>query len=150
MATAHGTSQGKAGARRREVVVHGMAHARAALAAATELGVPVRLLSAPGAAAFAGALWFQRLIAEARREFPDAEFDAVLDCGDAAGLALGALRQGLTPIRFRGPKTVAGRVAAIAERHGAALDDGRGPALDLARVADPPSACRDWLDKGRR
>ena len=149
MAKAQAISRGKAGLRRRAVVVHGMDHARAALAAATELDVAVRLLSAPGAAAFAGALWFERVIAEARREFPDAKCDAALDCGDSAGLALGALRQGLPLIRFHGPKAVAGRVAAIARRHGAALDVGRGAALDLAQVDDPLNACRDWLGKRR-
>ena len=147
--TGHRNSRGKTGARRRAIVVHGMDHARAALAAATELDVAVRLLSAPGAAAFAGALWFERLFAEARREFPDAECDAVLDCGDSAGLALGALRQGLPLIRFHGPKAVAGRLAAIAKRHGAALDPGRGAALDLAHADDPLDACRGWLGKRR-
>ena len=147
--SSRGTSRGKAAARRRAVVVHGMDHARAALCAATEMDVAVRLLSAPGAAAFAGALWFERLIAEARREFPDAECDAALDCGDSAGLALGALRQGLPLIRFHGPKAVTGRVAAIARRQGAALDAGRGAALDLAQTDDPLTACRGWLGKGQ-
>ena len=39
----------------RIVIVHGIAHARAAAAASAALGVPVRIRSAPGAAAYAGA-----------------------------------------------------------------------------------------------
>ena len=48
-----------------------------------------------------------------------------------------------------GPKAVAGRLAAIAKRHGAALDPGRGAALDLAQTDDPLTACRGWLGKGQ-
>lgn len=35
------------------IVIHGLAHAEAALAAAAELGVPVTLLSAPAATGYA-------------------------------------------------------------------------------------------------
>ena len=37
--------------RGRAIIVHSLDHAKAALSAAAELGVPVTLLSAPGAAA---------------------------------------------------------------------------------------------------
>jgi hypothetical protein len=74
------------------VIVHGLADARAVLA----IGAPVTLLSAPGAAGFAGCLWWREMIAAARREEPGALAVDVLDCGDAAGHAMAALRSGVT------------------------------------------------------
>ncbi len=54
----------------RAVIVHNLAHTRAALAAASALEAPVTLMSAPGAAAYLGAGYFQAMIEEARAEFP--------------------------------------------------------------------------------
>ena len=72
------------------VVVHGLADARTVLA----VGAPVTLLSAAGAALYAGCGWWRALIARARAEHPDIPIDDILDCADAPGLALGALRIG--------------------------------------------------------
>ncbi len=74
------------------VVVHGLADARRAMAR----GRPVTLLSAPGAGVYAGCLWWQALITQVRREYPDVPMIDVLDCADASGQALAALRIGLT------------------------------------------------------
>lgn len=70
------------------VVVHGLKHARLALAP----GRPVLLLSGPGAAGYAGAGWWRAMIAAALAERPagPAMPDA-LDCGSQAGRALEAL-----------------------------------------------------------
>jgi hypothetical protein len=78
------------GAQYPAVLIHGLADARAVLA----LQRPVTLLSAPGAALFAGSGWWRAVIERARGEFPAAVFDDILDCADASGLALGALRIG--------------------------------------------------------
>ena len=72
------------------VVIHSLADARTVLA----LGRPVTLLSATGAALFAGCGWWRALIDRARTEYGDASIDDILDCADASGLALGALRIG--------------------------------------------------------
>ena len=130
------------------VVVHGIAHARAAAAAAAALGVPVRLRSAPGAAVYAGAAWFEELLALVRAEFPEAGVEGSLDCADAPGYALAALRRGCRLIRFSGSRRMTARIAAVAEAGGARLDDDAGPVLDLAGAADPAAACRDWLARG--
>lgn len=74
------------------VVVHGLADARRAMAR----GRPVTLVSAPGAGVYAGCLWWQALITQVRREYPDVPMVDVLDCADASGQALAALRIGLT------------------------------------------------------
>lgn len=129
----------------RVVIVHSLEHARAAVAAAAALGVPVTLLSAPGAAAYAGAGWFLKVVARALGEHPQVRAAAVLDCGGAPGHALGALRQGLRAIRFTGPPATTARIAAIARQYGAVLYKGSGPALDLLTEPDPQAACRKWL-----
>ncbi len=127
------------------IVFHGLAHAQAALAAAEALGVPVTLLSAPGAAAYAGPGWFRAVVDKARAAHPDAEVTPVLDCGDMPGHALAALRDGVTAIRFAG--ATADKVAEIAEQCGARVIRERPEALDLQGVAgNPAAACRDWLE----
>src|SRR5712671_5083257 len=60
------SEQGPAAAAPRAVTVHGLADALAALEAAASLDRAVVLLSAPGAAAYAGAAWFKALVALAR------------------------------------------------------------------------------------
>ena len=129
----------------RAIIVHHLDHARAALAAAAACERPVTLLSAPGAAGYAGAPWFLELVARAADEQPQAEWNAVLDCADRPGHVLAALRQGASAIRFSGSKATAAKLAAIAEHYGARLETGRIKALDLRGEADPLAACRTWL-----
>jgi len=128
------------------IVIHGLAHAEAALAAAAALGVPVTLMSAPGAASYAGPGWFRAVVEQAHAAHPGVEATALLDCGDRPGHALAALREGVTAIRFSG-KT-ADKIEDIAAQNGARVVRERPPALDLKEVAgDPLAACRDWLTK---
>jgi len=128
------------------IVVHNLAHALAALAAAAEAGVPIRLESAPGAAAYAGAAWFAAVVAAARRAHPRARALAVLDCGAEAGLALGAIREGVEAIRTRAPARVRRKLAAIAGAAGTRVVEGRrGAVLDLLDAADPAAAATAFL-----
>tara|TARA_B100000700_G_scaffold245373_1_gene273821 strand:+ start:442 stop:828 length:387 start_codon:yes stop_codon:yes gene_type:complete len=124
-----------------------LAHARLALQAASEIGRPVLLLSAPYAAGTVGPGWFQAVIAEAATEFNDMEIEAMLDCGDRAGYALAALRQGITHIRFEG-KTK-DKVTDIANQLGAQVSTARPDSLDLYALEiqgeSLDKACRDWL-----
>src|SRR6185295_16407063 len=76
------------------VTIHGLDHARAALAP----GRGVVLLSAPGAALYAGCGWWRALVAAARAEFPATPMADLLDCADAPGRAMEALRIGLRGI----------------------------------------------------
>ncbi|MDQ2105789.1 hypothetical protein QSG27_24050, partial [Azospirillum sp. C340-1] len=57
----------------RPIRFHGLAEASAACAAAAELGVPLLLVSAPGAAAHAGAGWFLAVVARAAARHPAVE-----------------------------------------------------------------------------
>jgi len=74
------------------VVVHGLNDAIAALAE----GRPVTLLSAPGAALYAGCGWWKALVEQARAANPAVSCMDILDCADTTGLALAALRIGVS------------------------------------------------------
>jgi hypothetical protein len=114
----------------RAVIVHG-AH-DAGLARAP--GRPVTLLSAPGAALYAGCLWWLGIAGP----------DGILDCADAPGLALGALRSGVTRLVLWPDAPGWHAVAEIAARQGGFVLPQAPPALDLAE----PGAIRRlpaWL-----
>ncbi|MBE0531510.1 MAG: hypothetical protein IH626_11835 [Rhodospirillales bacterium] len=131
------------------IVIHTLAHARAALAAAADVGCPVTLISAQGAAAYLGAAVFREIVAEAARETPGATVTAILDCGDDASLALNALRHGLKVIRLRAGPAAMAAVADIAGQMGAFIDPApEAPVLDLLDRPDAPAACRAWLLRG--
>jgi hypothetical protein len=119
------------------IVVHSPAQAVAALQAAAEAEKPVLLLSAVDAGLSAGAGWWREVIAAARDSVPGsplgATADALLDCGDDAGAAQAALREGVEAIVFSGSPRVAARLADIAARRGSRVLNRRPPAaLDLA------------------
>jgi hypothetical protein len=131
-------------------IVHDLSHARAALSAAAGSGIKVRLLSAPGAAGFGGAAWFKEMVAAARTAYPEADSEAVLDCGREPGLALAAIRAGVQAIRLTAPAKTRARIAAIGTAGGCRLMVGRpGPALDLLDAPDPERAAALWLAKRR-
>jgi hypothetical protein len=116
------------------VVVHGLAQARLAVAAG-----PVTLLSAPGAAIYAGCGWWRALVQASGATGPD-----ILDCGDAPGRAMEALRCGCRLIVLDPAVPAAALVAARAAAIGAELLMERPPALNLAT----PGALRQldaWL-----
>ncbi|MDR3537798.1 MAG: hypothetical protein P4L71_14975 [Acetobacteraceae bacterium] len=122
------------------VIVHGRADADAALAA----GRPITLLSAPGAAGYAGCLWWQVLATQARAAHPELAVVDLLDCGPLSGCALAALRIGLRGLVLTPEAPGRDRVAAIAAAEGALLLAEAPDALDLAA----PGAARrlhDWL-----
>ena len=133
------------------IVFHSLAQAEVALAVAGELGLAVTLLSAPSAAGYAGPGWFRSVVEQARAAQPEAQVTAVLDCGEFSGLALAALRDGVTLIRFSGD--TADKIADIAGQYGARVISTRPEALDLARIErrgwDMVRACREWLEKDR-
>jgi hypothetical protein len=122
------------------VVVHGLADARAALSG----GAPVTLLSAEGAALYAGTGWWHALIARAIAEHPNVTCDNILDCADAPGLALGALRIGQRHIILHPTAPGWAQVAATAQSlHCVVLAD-RPAALDLAQRG-AARRLHDWL-----
>jgi hypothetical protein len=117
------------------VVVHGLAMAEAALAP----GLPVTLLSARGAGIYAGAGWWRALITAAA--CPPGTPD-ILDCADAPGRALEALRVGQRLLILTVGPPLWQDLAERAAQQGATVLASRPPALDLARRG----AHRELLD----
>jgi hypothetical protein len=118
------------------VIVHGIFDARAALAA----GRKVTLLSAPGAALFGGCFWWRALMAEAG-------FTGVslLDCADAAGRAVEAIRLGLPGVVLEGGIPAYGAVAILAAEAGAMILPAAPPALNLGKRG-AARQLNAWLD----
>jgi fructose/tagatose bisphosphate aldolase len=132
------------------IVVHSLDQARAALAAAASLKRAVVLASAAGAGAYAGPSWFQSLVALAQESYPEAQMESVLDCGDASGVALAALRLGVKRVGFSGSAEAPAKLAEIAQALGAAIDDGGDEdALDLRDGKNAEAECRAFLAGGR-
>jgi hypothetical protein len=136
------------------VTVHAAAQAAAALAVAGQGGAlgEVLLLSAPGAAGSLGAPWFHAMIATAAAAQPGVPYRAVLDCGDAPGQALAALRAGARLLILDPACPGFAAVAAAAAEVGAEVWPARPVSLDLGRF-DPgrPAGRRrlaEWLARG--
>ena len=126
---------------RREIVIHSLAHARAALAAAAACGKEVTLASAPAAALQAGPGWFKAVIDQARAAYPHVAVTAILDCSDQPGPALAALRLGLTNLRFHGAPELQEKLAGM----GAILAPLAEKMLDLREISEPETACAAFL-----
>lgn len=109
------------------VMIHGLDHASAALAP----GLPVTLLSGPGAALYAGAGWWRALVAAASAGAPPPP--NILDCGQAAGRALEALRAGQILLVLDAPDAIFAEVAALCVAKGATLFKTPPRSLDLAQ-----------------
>jgi hypothetical protein len=106
------------------VIIHGLADAKTALSP----GLPVTLLSARGAASYGGCFWWFSLIAEAGTPYP-----SLLDCADAPGRAVEALRMGVKGLVLNCEARLFGTVRGLAEHYGAVLLHQAPPALDLAQ-----------------
>ena len=130
----------------KRIIIHSLADARAALAAARALKSPIVLASTDAAGGYAGPAWFKAVVDQARAEFPEVAATVVLDCGDEAGTALVALQQGFACVRFTGGVAALKRLKDIAGQLGATIETGRRPAaLDLLDQRDPESAARGYL-----
>ncbi|NQV84187.1 MAG: hypothetical protein HQ494_10250 [Rhodospirillales bacterium] len=134
----------------RPIIVHSLEDARAAVAVAADLGCRVTLRSAPGAAAYLGPQVFRDMIEEASLEHAGTLVQAVFDCADDPGLALGALRQGLKVVRIDAPAEIVEKITDIAAQTGARVEaPGQEGApsepLDLLDRDDAQAAIRIWL-----
>lgn len=120
------------------VAVHDLLQARAALAAAEELGLEVELATAPGLAAFAGVGFCVALGELVGRPI-------LVDCGAETGTALAALRTGARRVLLRGAPAVRGKLADIAAQLGAELlAEAPPPLLTVAPGEDAAAALAAW------
>jgi hypothetical protein len=110
------------------VIVHGLADARTALAP----GLPVTLLSAPAAALFAGCSWWREMVAAAHADAPLTDMVDILDCADASGMAMGALRSAVCRLILWPDAPGWAAVHDIAGRQGGFVLPRAPTALDLA------------------
>jgi hypothetical protein len=127
-------------------VVHSLSQAKAAVSAAAARNLALTLLSAPGAAAFAGAGWFAAVIRKARESRPDMDIAAILDCGPRADLVQAAFREKLTQVVFTGDARQVRPLRDIARQWQAQILRRRPKACDLRHAADPAALCNAWLD----
>ena len=93
--------------------------------AARAIGVEVTIESPAGAAGWQGIGWWRRLELALAEEF--GPITTVLDCADAPGHALAALRAGCRRISLIAPRQTFERVAAIASQWGAELEPAPPP-----------------------
>ncbi len=124
------------------ITVYGPVHADVAAHIAREMGTPLFLLSAAGAAAYMGPAWFLALIRQTQERFPEADIQGALDCEAYAGYALAALRQGVKTIIYNGPAFDA--IADIASQIDAFVLKARPESLD-ARVAEASGSLEDAI-----
>lgn len=125
----------------REIIIHSLAEARAALAIAASMNAPLVLASAPGAALQVGPLWFKSVIDQASAAQLGVALTAILDCGAAPGAVMAGLRAGLTHFRFSGRAELRDKLAAM----GAEFVAPAAEALDFREKREPESAIRAFL-----
>jgi len=92
-------------------IVADLEEAREALAAAERLGISLRLASPRGGVRHAGAAFYRALERELGREL-------VIDCDDAAGFVIEALRLGAGDLVYRGEPAIRARLDAMARAVG--------------------------------
>ena len=119
-----------------------------AAAIAQDLGAAITLISAPDAVSSLGPTWFRNIVRSLEQAYPDVDMEAVLDCGDAAGYALAALRAGVKTIRFSGRPTTAKKIDDMAGTYGARLVKLSSRVLDPRREREPEAALRNWIGNG--
>lgn len=119
-------------------MVHNAAEAiAAARAAAAAADRPLTIVSPPGAALFAGPIWFKALTDTVRAEIePTAAVTFLLDCADSPGAVLASIRARIEAVSFRGNARALIRLAAIAKRAGVILQAPPAAAFDLSKCAD--------------
>lgn len=118
--------------------LHDYATGMAVCSAAREAGVlceatalaPFGFLSAPGAAAFMGAPWWQALVRQIEQETGHRYFD-LLDCGNSVGHAALARTQGQKNVILEGQSRGAVAAGVLYQASGGVLFPARPPSFDL-------------------
>jgi fructose/tagatose bisphosphate aldolase len=127
-------------------IVHGWKHIAAVLRAAEQAHRPVWLFT-PVAASYSFGVGFWAAIQERIAELhPEADVRMVIDCDDAAGHVMAALRSGLRWLVFEGNAAARRRLLDIVAQSGAELVQRRPDALDLLQVKDADTAIAAHLE----
>lgn len=110
------------------IIIHGRAQADLVL----RQGAPVALISAVGAASLGGPGWWRALVENACATYPNTPCIDVLDCADAPGFAMAALRLGQRYLVLWPECPAFEAVRSAAASLGATVLGLRPPALDMA------------------
>ena len=132
---------------RKAITIYGLPQANATASLAVELSLPIILLSAPAAVSFAGPAWYLSVVMQTQEAYPNADIEAILDCGSFGGHALAALRQGIKTIIYNGTANAA--IDNIATQFDACVLRHRPDSLDSRLAKTEKSlntALRDWLN----
>ncbi len=133
------------------VIVHDPDHLGAVFDAASAANRPLLAITAEWAGIAYGALYWAKALEHLRASQPDASVEIALHCGDDAGRALGALREGWKRILFTGKARVRVKISDIASQQRAELiEEPDDTALDLGGTVDPAAAIEAWIAAGRR
>ena len=101
--------------------------------AALAPSLPVTLLSAPGAGLAGGCGWWQALIRAARAAHPGTPCVDILDCADAPGMAMAALRLQQAVLVLHPASPAFAAVCEVARLQAAIVLPTAPESLDLAR-----------------
>ncbi len=129
-------------------IIHDLSHALAVGKGSMALNAPVVVRSAPGLATTLGPEAFSALIEETDRVYPDALLLGVLDCGDQAGTAIGALRRGVKRICIDPDMPTGDKIDDIARQLDAEVVNCSDNALDLLDVEDMDRAVFQHITNG--
>jgi len=133
------------------VIIHDLDHLRAVFDAARAGDRSILAVTAEWAGIAYGALYWAKAVELVRASAPDAVVDVALHCGDDAGRAQGALREGWKRILFTGTARVREKISDIASQQDADLiDEPDDTALDLGEMADAAAALEAWIAVRRR
>jgi len=127
------------------ITFHTRHHVDATLAAASEVGARVALITPPGGAANAGPEIYLEMIHQARGRFPEAYCEAMVDCGADAGTAMRALRCGWRHLVFTGNDNLRRKIQSMTDHLGGSLEQSRPPSVDLLAARDPDRRVRHAL-----
>jgi hypothetical protein len=123
------------------ITIHGVEQARVACQAALKTSmkdnVTLELWSAKNGASSLGPAWFDEIVNIVQKEFPDLVIVGVVDCGDAVGSALAALRHGITCICISERPAVVAKIRSIAKYTRAEVRTKRPAMPDLMEHPEP-------------
>lgn len=128
-------------------VVHNLSEAKRALEIASLAKIDVTLISAPSAASLLGPRIFNEMISAAISETDceSIQIDAAIDCGDTAGPALRAIKEGCKHIVSNAPADVVAKINQIATASKARVTTGQITALDLGSSQLTDGQLMTWI-----
>ena len=135
----------------RALVFHSLAQAETILCVAADTGCAVLLISAEGAAAYAGAPWFVGIVRSLAAYAADSRptWSAWLDCGPWPGLVVEALEVGAQHLVFTGDTAYAAKLDDLARQRAAVLRLTRPASVDPWITPRPLQSIRRALLLGR-